>query len=68
MQAMVTMRPTHGLMFSATYTWSKSMGYNGISDYRDRDIDYGLSGGRAHALIFLWHVRSALRTQSLAFL
>jgi len=50
MQAMVTLRPTHGLMVSATYTWSKSMGYNGISDYGNRDIDYGLTSGRAHSL------------------
>jgi hypothetical protein len=50
MQTQITLRPTHGLMLSATYTWSKTMGYNEISDYRNRDLDYGMTGGRAHQL------------------
>ncbi len=50
MQAQISLRPTHGLMLSGTYTWSKTMGYNGISDYRNRDLDFGVTGGRAHAL------------------
>jgi len=48
MQTQVTLRPTHGLMLSATYTLSKSMGYNGISDFTNRDVDYGYTGGRNH--------------------
>jgi hypothetical protein len=50
MQAQIQLRPTHGLMLSATYTWSKNMGYNGIMDYTNRDISYGQVGGRKHAL------------------
>jgi Ca-activated chloride channel homolog len=50
MQTQITLRPTHGLMLSATYTWSKNMGYSEISDYRNRDLDYGMTGGRAHQL------------------
>jgi len=50
MQAQITMRPTHGLGFSGTYTFSKSMGNQGFSDFGDRNADYGITGGRAHAL------------------
>jgi hypothetical protein len=50
LQAQIQLRPTHGLMLSATYTWSKNMGYNSISDYTNRDIDYGQVGGRKHAI------------------
>jgi len=50
MQAQITMRPSHGLMLSATYTFSKTMGYSGISDYGNRDQEWGQVSGRKHAL------------------
>jgi hypothetical protein len=50
MQAQVTLRPTHGLGFSATYTWSRQLGSLGYTDYGNRAADYGLTGGRSHAL------------------
>jgi len=49
MQTQLTMRPTHGLGLSATYTWSRQLGSLGYTDYGNRAADYGLSGGRAHA-------------------
>jgi hypothetical protein len=49
MQAQVTLRPTHGLGLSATYTWSRQLGSLGYTDYGNRAADYGLTGGRAHA-------------------
>jgi len=49
MQAQVTLRPTHGLGLSATYTWSRQLGSLGYTDYGNRAADYGLTGGRNHA-------------------
>ena len=47
MQAQVTMRPTRGLNFQATYTWSRNLDNNTwtnyMGDYRE-DRDYYLSG------------------------
>jgi len=42
MQAQLTMRPTHGLGLSATFTWSKSMGMGSIADYSNRAQEYQL--------------------------
>jgi len=50
MQAQITLRPTHGLGLSATYTWARQLGMNAYTDYGNRAADYGLgSTGRAHA-------------------
>jgi hypothetical protein len=42
MQGQVTLRPTHGLSATTTYTWSKTMGIpgNGNANPLDRDADY----------------------------
>ena len=49
MQAQFTMRPAHGLNFQATYTWSRNLGIQTISDYRDWKADYRLnSQHRSH--------------------
>jgi len=54
MQAQVTLRPTRGLNFQATYTWSRSLGNSGWTNYtgdRFEDRDYQLaSQHRSHAL------------------
>jgi hypothetical protein len=51
MQAQVTMRPTRGLSFQATYTWSRNLTSQAITDYRDWNADYWLSGQhRTHQL------------------
>jgi len=54
MQAQVTMRPTHGLNFQATYTWSRNLTNSGWTNYlgdRFEDRDYVLSGShRSHSL------------------
>jgi hypothetical protein len=51
MQTQVTLRPTHGLNFVATYTWSKNLGNRGDGDPFDPTLDYGiLSSNRAHVL------------------
>jgi len=50
MQAQVTLRPTHGLSLSGTYTWSRNLGSLGYVDVRDRTPDYGLlNTHRSHA-------------------
>ena len=54
MQAQVTMRPTRGLNFQATYTWSRNLSNSGwtdfTADYRD-GRDYTLaSQHRSHSL------------------
>jgi len=50
MQAQVTMRPTHGLNFQTTYTWSRNLNSDGWSNYLG-DRDYILSGQhRTHML------------------
>lgn len=53
MQAQVTMRPTAGVSFQASYTWSKNLGLTGASyvDPRNREADYTLLGSdRRHVL------------------
>jgi len=58
MQAQVTMRPTRGLSFQTTYTWSRNLSDQGLTDYRglkDPSIDapreYYISGQhRSHQL------------------
>jgi len=51
MQTQVTLRPTHGLSLSATYTWSRNLGMLGYTDHRDRAADYGLlNTHRSHAV------------------
>ena len=52
MQAQVTLRPTHGLSFTTTYTWSRDLGIKGDgTDPLDYAADYGvLDGNRTHAL------------------
>jgi hypothetical protein len=51
MQAQVTMRPTRGLSFQTTYTWSRNLGIGDVADVRDRSEAYGLLGSnRSHAL------------------
>ena len=42
MQAQFTLRPTHGISGTTTYTWSKTMGIpgNGNANPLDRDADY----------------------------
>ncbi len=45
MQAQITMRPTHGLSFQGSYTWSKSLGYSGSwTDILNRSADYTVQG------------------------
>jgi hypothetical protein len=53
MQAQVTMRPTAGVSFQVSYTWSKNLGNTGSSytDPRDRAADYtALVSDRRHVL------------------
>ena len=54
MQAQMTMRPTHGLNFQTTYTWSRNIANSGWTNYlgdRFADRDYILSGQhRSHSL------------------
>jgi hypothetical protein len=51
MQTQVTLRPTHGLNFQATYTWSRSLGMNAVTDPFNRAFDYGITAGhRSHTL------------------
>ena len=52
MQAQLTMRPTYGLNFQATYTWSRNLTTNTWSNYMG-ERDYLLSGQhRSHTLRF----------------
>ena len=49
MQAQFTMRPAYGLNFQTTYTWSRNLGRQTLSDYRDWNADYRLnSQHRSH--------------------
>jgi hypothetical protein len=50
MQAQVTMRPTQGLNFQVSYTWSRNLGDQGqITDQFNRAADYGLlASNRTH--------------------
>ena len=54
MQAQVTMRPTRGLSFQASYTWSRTLSDGGYSNYLEDHItgrDYLLTGThRTHVL------------------
>jgi hypothetical protein len=51
LQAQVTLRPTRGLSFQTTYTWSRNLGDRGWTDYRNRQEDYGILGQhRSHQL------------------
>jgi hypothetical protein len=52
LQGQVTLRPTHGLNFQATYTWSRSLGNRGDNtDPLNRVLDYGILGQhRSHML------------------
>lgn len=50
-QVQVTLRPTHGLSLSATYTWSRNLGMLGYMDPTNRAADYGLlNTHRTHAV------------------
>jgi hypothetical protein len=51
LQGQVTLRPTHGLNFTATYTWSRNLGMLGNTDPLNRAYDYGvLDSNRPHTL------------------
>ncbi|MDR0842345.1 MAG: TonB-dependent receptor, partial [Acidobacteriota bacterium] len=51
MQAQVTMRPTRGISFQTTYTWSRNLGDATQTDYISGTRDYYLSGQhRSHQL------------------
>jgi len=52
MQAQVTMRPTRGLSFQTTYTWSRNLSDQGLTDYRQGSArEFYLDGQhRSHAL------------------
>jgi hypothetical protein len=51
MQAQVTMRPARGLSFQTTYTWSRNLASQAVTDYRDWSSSYWLSGQhRTHQL------------------
>jgi hypothetical protein len=51
LQGQVTLRPTHGLNFQATYTWSRNLGLSPNTDPLNRALDYRLSGQhRSHML------------------
>jgi len=51
MQAQVTMRPTRGLSFQTTYTWSRNLADQGITDYLSGTRNYWLSSQhRSHQL------------------
>ncbi len=53
LQTQVTLRPTHGISFTATYTWSKNLGITGTpTDPLDRNGDYSLlAGNRSHVFV-----------------
>ena len=49
LQTQITLRPTRGLSLQATYTWSKNLGINTLTDPRHLELDYGiLSSNRPH--------------------
>jgi hypothetical protein len=49
LQLTVTLRPTYGLNFNSTYTWSRNLGRSGVTDPRDLSLDYTLlPAHRAH--------------------
>lgn len=50
MQAQLTMRPMYGLNFQSTYTWSRNLGRQTITDYRDWNSNYWLNPShRSHS-------------------
>jgi hypothetical protein len=53
LQAQVTLRPTHGISFTATYTLSKNLGVTGTpTDPLNRNGDYTvLAGNRSHVFV-----------------
>ena len=53
LQAQVTLRPTHGISLTGTYTWSKNLGYAGTeTDPLNRRGDYTvLAGNRSHVFV-----------------
>ena len=53
LQAQITLRPTHGISFTATYTWSKNLGVTGTpTDPLNRNADYTLmAGNRSHVFV-----------------
>ena len=55
LQTQVTLRPTHGISYQATYTWSKNLGIEGntvgtyYTDPTNRRADYTYAGShRSH--------------------
>jgi hypothetical protein len=50
LQAQFTLRPTHGVSFQGTYTWSRNLGYGvGTTDPRNARADYALlASHRSH--------------------
>jgi hypothetical protein len=51
LQGQVTLRPTHGLNFQASYTWSRNLGMSAAKDPLNRALDYGILGThRSHML------------------
>jgi len=52
LQTQITLRPTHGFNFQATYTWSRNLGNRGDNtDPLNRHADYGvLASNRTHTL------------------
>ena len=69
MQAQVTMRPTRGLNFQATYTWSRNLGRaESITDYRDWGADYWLlASHRSHQFNFNGNFTLPLGTNGFIF-
>jgi hypothetical protein len=54
LQAQATLRPTHGISLTATYTWSKNLGVNAATptDPTNRAADYTrLAGDRKHVFV-----------------
>jgi hypothetical protein len=61
LQAQATLRPTHGISFTATYTWSKNLGLSYVggfggagnpTDPLNRGADYTLvAGNRSHVFV-----------------
>jgi hypothetical protein len=48
MQTQLNLRPTHGISYQGTFTWSKSLGVSsgfGYTNPADRRADYGYQGG-----------------------
>ena len=66
MQAQVTMRPTAGISFQTSYTWSKNLGNSGAGVYGPAEPGgrlYGVNQRPPPCVYLLWNVRPALWTQ-----